>query len=88
MSKIQAELMQALDLKEKKGESRPALIKRIFAAANALTDDAFEELPAKAKDWANKAALANDATPPKPLPDFPDYKAPKAEAEEAPCERQ
>jgi hypothetical protein len=83
MSKIQAELMDALKLKEKKGEARLALLKRIFSAVNEMDDKLFHELSSAAQKWANTSATANDATPPKALPEFPDYKPETAEADES-----
>jgi hypothetical protein len=81
MSKIQAELMEALKLKDKKGESREGLLKRIYAATQEVTDQEFDDLPGKGQTWANNCSKDVDAA--KPLRDFPDYTPEAAEAEES-----
>lgn len=89
MSKIQAELAEATELKKKATESEQDFKKRIVRAVSDLDDAEWEKLSEPAQNWFNEAAdLLNQK---KDLPDFPDAEKPagrtraKKDADEAPA---
>lgn len=92
MSQIQKEIFEITGLKNVKDETRAALIDRCLVAVNKLPEKDWDELSEDAKEWFNNATdqkNANIKSPrsAKPVPDFPDYKAPAAEKDDAPKSR-
>ncbi len=79
MSKIQAELMEACEITERKIKDmdRQDILKLVLKGANALSDKDFGNLSDEAADWCNAASDAINAKA-KELPEFPDFEAPEA----------
>lgn len=78
MSKIKQELLDALEINQKKGETDEEVALRIVRGVVDLTDDEWASLSEEAQNWYNDAADAvNDK---KDVPAFPDAE-PAAEPE-------
>ena len=81
MSKLEKELVEATNLKEKKNEKRQDYLMRLCRATAKVPDDVWEGLSTAAQDWNNAAAEA--ITDSKPIVDFePDVAAAKPGSEE------
>lgn len=76
MSKIQAAIESATELKATANQPRQEYLSALALAVSELGDNEYEDLSDDAKDWSNTALDAFNAK--KPLPDMPDYLPPTA----------
>ena len=73
MSKIEAELQKALNLKTKRNEDKQDYMARLVEGVNDADDDTYNGLSKEALDWFNDACDSIEGK--KDIPDFPDAKA-------------
>ena len=73
VSKIEAELLAASKLKEKKNEDRQDYLARLMRSVAKLPDDVWEGISSDAQTWNNDAAEAYKAGV--VIADFPDLEA-------------
>lgn len=72
MSKIEAELQKALNLKTKRNEDKQDYMARLVEGVNDADDDTYNGLSKEALDWFNDACDSIEGK--KDIPDFPDAK--------------
>jgi len=84
-SVIEKELVEATKFKAKKGEERPAYLKRLMLAVTKLSDDDWTELSDDAQKWTNAGASNNKER--KAIDEFPDLPEDEAPAVEEPEEQ-
>lgn len=83
MSKIEKELVEATELKAKKGEDRQKFLRRLVTAVQALPEAGWEALTTPAQNWANKGqVVVNDGEPDDEIKDFKDAKPALVEDDE------
>lgn len=82
MATLEAELIEAIGVKPKKGEKRPDFLARLAAKADEIEDDAWEEMSEPAQSWVNAALKALNKK--KAAPDIEEPEADEEEEDEAP----